>query len=457
MMPHSERGQMSLCRRVVAWGRQVSRRSSTGSGLSQFGGVHGSSPVGGRSSAGGAKIWRNKPLLRREGDKIFKTGGEAVQLLNGEALRKDSDCLEFIASWESVTGSLNVVFDRMPKYAWIMKQLLEPERTIIFRVAWIDDSGISRINRGYRVQYSSTLGPYVGGTSFSPRVNMSTMKAAAFDTALTNALSHQKIGGAYGGADFNPYDKSETEIQRFCQSYMTELSKYIGPDVDLPGLGEGVNASEIGFLYGQYKRVNQHCGQVGKGLLWGGVPVYQQAQGYGVVHFAEQVNTSVCDAHLCATVALLLYYPSPYPSPSLPSAQMLADKGMSLAGKKCLITGSHATAMAVAEKLLELGAVPITFTDSSGHIYEPSGFDAAKLKTVMKIKDERGARVGRYIIASTSAKFNEFSNVYDIPCDYAFPCSTNMQLGASNLQKLADNGCKAIVEGVQQAMRCVEY
>ena len=258
--------------RACSAARTLATSSGSNAGLSQFGGVHGS--AGGR--AGSAKIWRNKPLLRRDGDKIFKTGGEATQLLISEALRKDSDSLEFIASWESVNNSLNVVFDRMPKYAWIMKQMLEPERTIVFRVAWIDDSGISRVNRGYRVQYSSALGPYVGGTSFTPRVNMSTMKATAFDTTFTNALSNQAIGGAYGGADFNPYDKSETEIQRFCQSYMTELSKYIGPDVDLPGLGDGCGTSEIGYLYGQYKRVNQHCGQVGKGLLWGGSPLYQQ-------------------------------------------------------------------------------------------------------------------------------------------------------------------------------------
>jgi glutamate dehydrogenase (NADP+) len=165
--------------------------------------------------------------------------------------------------------------------------------------------------------------------------------------------------------------------------------------------------------------VNHHCGQVGKGLLWGGAPVYQQAQGYGVVHFAQR---------------------------------MLADKGISLEGKKCLVTGSHSTALAVAEKLIEFGAIPITFTDSSGHIYEPGGFDSAKLKTIQRIKNERGARVGRYIIASTSAKFNEFESVFNIPCDLAFPCSTNMQLSAANVQTLADNGCMAIIEGVQQAM-----
>jgi glutamate dehydrogenase (NADP+) len=191
---------------------------------------------------------------------------------------------------------------------------------------------------------------------------------------FTNALSGKNLGGAYGGADFNPYNKSENEIQRFAQSYMTELSKYIGPDIDLPGMGEGCGPTEIGYLYGQYKRINQHCGQNGKGLLWGGSPgPAVHAQGMGIAYFAKK---------------------------------MLADKGMSLEGKRCLITGSNATALALAEKLTELGAVPLTFSDTSGFIYEPTGFDAAKVKTVQKIKAERGARVGRYIIASTAAKFN---------------------------------------------------
>lgn len=197
-------------------------------------------------------------------------------MLNVEAQRRDVGADAFIESWEGMTQSLGAVFDRQPKYAWIMKQLLEPERTITFRVAWIDDSGISRVNRGFRVQYSSALGPYSGGTSFSTRANMSSMKAAGFDATFTNALGNKNIGGAFGGADFDPYSKSETEIQRFCQSYMTELSKYIGPDVDLPGLGDGVNAPEIGYMYGQYKRINQHCGQFGKGLLWGGSPAYKE-------------------------------------------------------------------------------------------------------------------------------------------------------------------------------------
>lgn len=165
------------------------------------------------SKAGTSKVWRNKPLLRREGDRIFKTGAEAVQLLNSEASRRDEGAREFLTSWNSLTGSLGVVFERMPKYAWIMKQLLEPERSITFRVAWLDDSGLSRVNRGFRVQYSSALGPYEGGTVFSNRASASTIKAAAFDTLFSNALACKNMGGAYGGCDFDPYNKSETEIQ----------------------------------------------------------------------------------------------------------------------------------------------------------------------------------------------------------------------------------------------------
>lgn len=364
-------------------------------------------------------MWRNKPLLRREGDKIFKTGKEACQLLTGEAARRDGGNHEFLETWDSLVGSLGVVFERMPKYAWVMKQLLEPERSIAFRVAWIDDSGISRVNRGYRVQYSSALGPYEGGTRFSAHVNNSTMKAAAFDTTFTNALALKNMGGAFGGADFVPYFKSDTEIQRFCQSYMTELSKYIGPNFDLPGLGEGVSSMEMGYMYGQYKRINQHYGQVGKGILWSGHPEHETAQGYGVVYFAKK---------------------------------MLEDKGLSLEGKKCIITGSNVVAMAVAEKLLEFGAVPITFSDGSGNIYEPSGFDEGKLKTMKRIKQDRGARVGRYIIASTTAKFNDPAQITAIPCDLVFPCSYLSQINASDVSQLSENDCMGVIEGVQRGL-----
>mmetsp|Transcript_17046 Transcript_17046/g.15398 ORF Transcript_17046/g.15398 Transcript_17046/m.15398 type:complete len:525 (-) Transcript_17046:47-1621(-) len=389
--------------------------SSTAIPLSQQGGVHGNWVGGSNRTA-----WRNKPLFRRDGvDRVFRSGAEATQLLLSEANRKDAGSKEFLQSWESMVTSLSVVFERMPKYAWVMKQLLEPERTITFRVPWIDDSGISRVNRGFRAQYSSALGPYAGGTSFSSRVTISTIKALAFDTTFSTALSGVKLGGAYGGADFNPYNKSETEIQRFCQSYMTELSKYIGPDVDLPGMGEGVTSSEIGYLYGQYKRLNHQCGQFGSGLLWGGSPANAQAQGHGVVCFAKR---------------------------------MLEDKGLTLEGKKCLVTGSHYVALAVAEKLLEFGAIPISFSDTSGHVVELNGFNKAKFKTLQTIKSERGARIGRYILASTTAKFNDPPNVYDLECDFAFPCSSTIAITESDIAYLSSRGCQGIIEGVQQAM-----
>lgn len=200
---------------------------------------------------------------------------------------------------------------------------------------------------------------------------------------------------------------------------MTELSKYIGPDTDLPGMGEGVGPSEIGYLYGQYKRINNHCGQIGKGLLWGGFPVHQQAMGYGIVAFARR---------------------------------MLADKNIKLEGKRCLITGSDSTALYVAEKLIEHGAVPISFSDISGHILESSGFDLAKFKTMERIKLERGARVGRYIMASTSARFNEPENLFSVPCDLVFACSSLRKVEEGDIAILAAGGCQAIIEGVQQAM-----
>eukprot|EP01038_Epipyxis_sp_PR26KG_P004966 gene4966-6941_t len=382
--------------------------------LSPFENVHGGTIPSGTSKS----IWYNKPLFRREGDKVFKTGIEATQLLINEAIRKDGVASEFLASWESLVGSLSVVFERTPKYAWIMKQLLEPERSITFRVAWLDDSGVSRVNRGFRVQYSSALGPYEGGTAFTARMNASSVKSAAFDATFSNALALKNVGGAYGGADFNPFNKSDTEIQKFCQSYMTELSKYIGSSVDYPAIGEGCTSSEIGYLYGQYKRINQHCGQIGEGLLWGGYPQYEQAQGYGVVYFTKR---------------------------------MLEEKGMSLEGKRCLITGSHYTAMAVAEKLIEFGAIPITFSDSSGYIYESQGFDLGKFKTMQRTKQDRGARVGRYIVASTSAKF-ETGNIFSIPCDLAFPCSNITKMTDLDVNLLSSNGCIGIIEGVHQAM-----
>jgi len=331
-----------------------------------------------------------------------------------EARRKDPDQFEFLQAYQSLVFSLAPVFDRMPKYAWVAKQFLEPERIIQFRVAWLDDAGHNRMNRGWRIQYSSALGPYEGGTHFNPRLNLGVMKSIALDKVLINSLADVKVGAAAGGADFNPHNKSEAEIQRFCQSYTTELAKYIGPDSDSPGMGYGVGPAEIGYMYGQYKRISTHIAKKGQGLLWGGEPPFHQATGFGAVHFANEV---------------------------------LKDKGETLKGKKCLITGSGKNAMAVAEKLLEYGAIPLTLSDTTGVIYEPRGFDKNAMKTLKKIKSERGARVGRYIIASTTAKYNEPENMFTIPCDVVFPCGSINQISADEATILADNGCIGVFEG----------
>lgn len=393
----------------------IFRSLSTTSSLFHAGGVHGS------KYGAATKMWRNKPLFVRGGEDLnFKTGTEAANLLIEEAHLKDPGSEKFLASWEAVVSSLTVVFDRTPKFAWVMKLLLEPERSITFRVAWIDDNGNTQLNRGFRVQYSSALGPYQGGLSFGSHVNHSYVKAAAFDNVFRNALSRKGLGGAYGGADFDPYTKSDTEIQRFCQAFMTELSKYIGQEVDYPGLGEGVSPVEIGYLYGQYKRITQHYGQVGTGLLWGGAPAHTSVVGRGVAEFAKL---------------------------------LLKDKGISLEGKRCLITGTGTVAISLAERLLELGAIPLTFSDSAGYVYEPGGFDAGKLKTVVMIQHERGARIGRYIMASTTAKFEDnTAELFNIPCDIVFPCTTSPLMNVAAIDKLAANGCKAVIEGVQQGL-----
>ena len=203
-----------------------------------------------------SKSWRNKPLFRRQGDVRFKTGTEASELLIREALRRDAAQTEFIGSVSSVMHCLAPVFDRNPKYAFVAKALMEPERYLQFRVSWIDDTGVIRMNRGYRIQYSSSLGPYHGGLHFGSNITNSVIKGMAFDQVFSNALTGFEMGAAVGGSDFNPLDKTEGELQRFCQSYMTELAKYVGPDQDFPWMGNGVGKEEMGYLFGQYKRIN---------------------------------------------------------------------------------------------------------------------------------------------------------------------------------------------------------
>ena len=219
-----------------------------------------------------SKSWRNKPLFRRQGDVRFKTGVEAAQLLVNEALRRDAHEGFFMDSLKSNLLCLAPIFDRNPKYAFVAKTLMEPERHIQFRVSWVDDVGVIRMNRGFRIQYNSSIAPYCGGLHFGGHVDCSVMKSLGFDTVFSNALTGFDIGAAVGGSDFNPIDKSEAEMQRFCQSYMTELAKYIGPGQDTPWMGLGVGKSEMGYLFGQYKRINTKYGAEGRSFLSGDFP-----------------------------------------------------------------------------------------------------------------------------------------------------------------------------------------
>lgn len=358
-----------------------------------------------------SKQWRNKPLFRRQGDVRFKTGLEAANLLVAEAKRRDDHEGQFIDSVRSNVQCLSPIFERNPRYAFVAKQLMEPERFVQFRVPWLDDTGVIRMNRGYRIQFNSSLGPYQGDLHFGMHVNSAVIKSMGFDAVFSNGLTGYDLGAAVGGSDINPFDKSEAEMQRFCQSYMTELVKYIGPDVDLPTMGMGVNEKELGYLYGQYKRINIKSSSGGRPFLCSSSP---EAPGIGVVHYANE---------------------------------LMHDKNDTLSGKRCLIVGSGKVARSVAKKLLEYGAIPLTFSDSSGHVYEPDGIDASKLKTISKIKEERGALLGRYIIASTTAQFNEPKSILDVPCDLCFTCAAMNEITDEAANKLADNGCMGVIEG----------
>ena len=225
-----------------------------------------------------SKSYRNKPLFRRQGDVRFKTGMEAAQLLVKECKRRDSHETEFIDSVTTTLQCLSPIFDRNPKYAFVAKTLMEPERFIQFRVAWIDDLGVVRMNRGFRVQYSSSIGPYEGALHFGHHINTGVIKALGFDAVFSNAVTGYNFGAAAGGSDFNPFDKSESEMQRFCQSYMTELAKYVGPDMDTPWMGMGVGEKEMGYLFGQYKRINIKHGGMGRPFLSAANPLFEKVR-----------------------------------------------------------------------------------------------------------------------------------------------------------------------------------
>ena len=298
----------------------------------------------------------------------------------------------------------------------ILLRMVEPERVVSFRVAWIDDQEKIQINRGYRIEMNSAIGPYKGGLRFHPSVNLSVLKFLAFEQIFKNSLTTLPMGGGKGGSDFDPKGKSDTEVMRFCQSFMTELFRHIGPNRDIPAGDIGVGSREIGYLFGQYKRLkNEFTGVLtGKGVSWGGSLIRPEATGYGVVYFTEN---------------------------------MLQHFNDSVAGKSVVISGSGNVAQFAAEKCLQLGANVLTLSDSSGYLYDKDGIDAEKLNHIMHLKNVERKRLSAYLEKYPSAEFFPKKKVWEVPCAIALPCATQNELTLEDAKTLVTNGCKAVGEG----------
>jgi len=323
---------------------------------------------------------------------------------------------EFIQAATEVIESLEPVFNRNPEFekAGLLERFIEPERVVSFRVPWVDDCGNVLVNRGYRVQFNSSIGPYKGGLRLHPTVNQGIIKFLGFEQILKNSLTGLPIGGGKGGSDFDPKGKSDNEVMRFCQSFMTELFKYIGAYVDVPAGDIGVGGREIGYLYGQYRRLtNVNSGVLtGKGLTYGGSLVRTEATGYGLVYLMDE---------------------------------MLKANGKSIEGKKVVVSGSGNVAIYAHEKVTELGAKVIAMSDSSGYIYDEAGIN---LDTIKQLKEVGRKRIVDYIKIHTSAKFVEgCKGIWQIPCDIALPCATQNELDEESARTLVKNGCIAVGEG----------
>ena len=324
---------------------------------------------------------------------------------------------EFHQAVHEVAESLIPFIEENPKYkhAKILDRMTEPERVIIFRVPWINDKGEVEINRGIRIEMNSAIGPYKGGLRFHPTVNLGILKFLAFEQVLKNSLTTLPMGGGKGGSDFDPKGKSDNEVMRFCQSFMTELSRHIGPDTDVPAGDIGVGGREIGYLFGQYKRIkNEFTGVLtGKALEWGGSLIRPEATGYGAVYFAQE---------------------------------MLNMKGDSLEGKTVLVSGSGNVAQFATQKVTELGGKVVTLSDSAGFIHDPNGIDEEKLAWVMDLKNIRRGRISEYA-QKFGCEYFEGKRPWEIPCDVAFPSATENEIKKEDAEKLVKNGCKAISEG----------
>lgn len=340
---------------------------------------------------------------------------ELLQSTLDRVIQRNPDDKEFIQAVTEVFTSLEPVAKKHPEYIenGIFERIVEPERQIIFRVPWVDDNGKVQVNRGYRVEFNSAIGPYKGGLRFHPSVNISIIKFLGFEQIFKNALTTLPMGGGKGGSDFDPKGKSDGEVMRFCQSFMTELSRHIGPNTDVPAGDIGVGGREIGYMFGQYKRLrNEFSGTLtGKGLKWGGSLVRTEATGYGLCYFTEA---------------------------------MLKEHGTSFAGKTVVISGSGNVAIYACEKATQLGAKVVALSDSNGYVYDPNGI---QLDVVKDIKEVKRGRIKEYAERVSGAQYHESKGIWTIPCDIALPCATQNELTGEDARTLAANGVIAVCEG----------
>ena len=333
----------------------------------------------------------------------------------GELKTRYADQPEFVQAATEVLESIEPAVSAHPEYeaTGLLERIVEPERVVMFRVPWTDDDGKVQVNRGFRVEYNSAIGPYKGGLRFHPSVNLGILKFLGFEQIFKNALTGLPMGGGKGGADFDPKGKSDREVMAFCQSFMTELQRHIGPDTDVPAGDIGVGGREIGYLFGQYKRIRDQFSGVltGKGLSFGGSLCRTQATGYGLVYFVDT---------------------------------LLADKGDSLEGKTVVVSGAGNVAIYAIEKAQALGAAVVTCSDSSGWVHDPDGIDVELLKDV---KERRRERLTAYVEARPGATYHEGRSVWSVPCDVALPCATQNELLIDDAEALVASGCKVVGEG----------
>jgi glutamate dehydrogenase (NADP+) len=343
---------------------------------------------------------------------------ERIDAFMAHVAKSNANEPEFLQAVQEVAETVIPFIAKHPKYsdAKVLERMVEPERTIMFRVAWTDDNGDVQVNRGYRVEFNSAIGPYKGGLRFHPSVNLSILKFLGFEQVFKNSLTTLPLGGGKGGSDFNPKGKSDNEVMRFCQSFMTELSRHIGANTDVPAGDIGVGGREIGYLFGQYKRIrNEFVGVLtGKGINYGGSLIRPEATGYGTVYFAQE---------------------------------MLATRGEKMLSKTVVISGSGNVAQFAAQKCIELGAKVVTLSDSKGFIHDPEGITQEKLDWVMGLKNVRRGRISEYETQFPESTFFEGARPWGIACDVALPCATQNEVNEDEAKTLIANKCICVTEG----------